>query len=127
VTLLDGDFGMMFFALVRHLTPDRAARFDAALLGLGEIALAAMAAMLAVSVACLDRDFGVMFLALVRRLAPDGASGFPDFLLLLREIAAMAPTHHTGEVALGFLLHTALFSIRHDQNSDWSRLSPVIL
>jgi hypothetical protein len=101
VTLLDGDFGVMFFALVRHLAPDRAARFDPALLGLGEIALSAMAAMLAVSVAFLDGDFGVMFFALVRHLAPDGASGF--------------------------LLHTALFSICHDQNSHWSQLSPIIL
>jgi hypothetical protein len=108
VTRLDGDFGMLLFALVRHLAPDRAARFGAALLGLGEIALAAIAAVLTVFVTRLDSDFSMMFLALVRHLAPDGAAGFPDTLLLLREIAAMALANHAGEVALGFLLREKL-------------------
>ena len=91
------------------------------------LVIAAILALLAVLVACLDGDFGVMFLALIWHLAPDGASGFSDLLLLLREIAAMALANHAGEVALGFLLCTALFSIRHDQNSHWSQLSPIIL
>jgi hypothetical protein len=43
VTGLDGDFGMMFLALIRHLTADRAAGFDAALAILLRMTLTAVA------------------------------------------------------------------------------------